>query len=1049
MDMTDMLAQYFSLHVHSIKSINDSILKIDDYIKKAKELGLHSLSLTNHGTMSDVFEFYKKCKKENIKPIIGCEVYVVDDRLEKTRGYAHLVLIAINKKGFENLIAIHNDAQIIGKYYKPRTDLSFLSKHGEGIIALSACVGGELPKMILNAIALSEDDEADYNEEEHINNMIEYINTYKTIFDDFYLEIQPGDFMEQVVVNESLISLSEMTNTKLVVTNDVHYLNEEDYLAHNIHVCAGQKKEVTENILYPDKCYYMMDRNDLENKLLKYIDSKILDEAIINVNNIANRVEDYDIIPEKIYMPKFDVPVPYTEDGWLEKICFDKLDKIKYRLDDIAEYTERLMYELRTIRKLGFSGYFLTVQDYVLWAKNNDIQVGPGRGSVCGCLVAYLTDITKVDPVKYNLLFERFLSEHRPSPPDVDLDFDAKKRDLVFNYVVNKYGKDHCALVSTFSERKAKAALKDTGRTFGIPKEICDEVAGLVPTVFYMDDEDGNSEKKTDLSIEDTMDLVPQFKEYAEQYPDWINAAIKLSNIPKATSVHAAGTIISPVKLGNIIPLIPSKNEDLLATALNLKDAESAGLIKFDFLSISTLGTIDKCLKMIGVKDVYDIMDEEYDDPKVWEIIGSKYTAGLFQISSATYRQRMGRLAPETIKQLAACLALVRGPCIASKADEKYMRIIEGKEEIELIHPIYDEVTHDTNGILIYQEQLMMICFKMGFTLDEGYKIMKLSSKKEMKELKKYESRFMELSKTKNMTPEVASRIFKMIVDSGLYSFNESHGVAYAILCYITAFLKTYYPREFLAASLTNAYERKEEVSELIAECRRLGIKFDGLDINSSDWDFTLIRDNEIKIGFSAIKGFGYKAYEELIAHRPFNSMEEMLEKVAKKNLGKRPIIPAIFSGAFDLYYNNRLEAYEDYCNLSGNDFEEQIKIQGSDAYIKVNATDIEFEETFLGACLISDPVNHFAPIGIDDIPKSKAFNILGLCDKIKKHKDRNGNQMAFLTIKTGDGILEAVVFSNQYTKYKQNIKKGLICLFNLNKSTDGYIVNSIEASAA
>lgn len=1049
MDMTDVLAEYFSLHVHSIKSINDSILKIDNYIDKAKDLGLHSLSLTNHGTMSDVFEFYSKCKKNDIKPIIGCEVYVTNDRLEKNRSYDHLVLLAINKKGFENLIAIHNDAQIIGKYYKPRTDISVLSQHGEGIIALSACVGGTLPKMILNAIALSEDEEADYNEEEHINNMIEYITTYKTIFDDFYLEIQPGDFADQIAVNESLIALSEMTNTELVVTNDVHYLNEEDYIAHNIHVCAGQKKEVTENILYPDKCYYMMNRTELENLLLKYIDSEILDRAIMNVNNIADRVEDYDIIPDKIYMPKFDVPVPYTEDSWLEKICFDKLESIKYRLDDITEYTERLIYELGTIQKLGFSGYFLTVQDYVLWAKNNDIQVGPGRGSVCGCLVAYLTDITKVDPVRYNLLFERFLSEHRPSPPDVDLDFDAKKRDLVFNYVVNKYGKDHCALVSTFSERKAKAALKDTGRTYGIPKEICDEVAGLVPTVFYSDDEDGNTEKKTDLSIEDTIELVPEFRQYAEQYPDWINAAIKLSNIPKATSVHAAGTIISPVKLGNIIPLIPSKNDDLLATALNLKDAESAGLIKFDFLSISTLGTIDKCLNMIGIKDVYDIMDENYDDPEVWRIIGSKYTAGLFQISSSTYRQRMGRLAPQTIKQLAACLALVRGPCIASKADEKYMRIIEGKEDIELIHPIYDEVTHDTNGILIYQEQLMMICFRMGFTLDEGYKIMKLSSKKKMDELKKYETKFMKLAEHKNMTPEVAARIFKMIVDSGLYSFNESHGVAYAILCYITAFLKTYYPREFLAASLTNAYERKEEVDELIAECRRLGIKFDGLDINASDWDFTLIGDNEIKIGFSAVKGFGYKAYEELNTHRPYNDMAELLDKVAKKNCGKRPLIPAIFSGAFDLYYPNRLMAYEEYCELSGNDFEEEIKIQGSSNYISTNATDMQFEETFFGATLISDPVNYFIAIGIDDIPKTKAFDILGLCDKIKKHKDRNGNQMAFLTIKTGDGVLEAVMFSSQYAKYKKNVKKGLICSFNLNKSTDGYIVNSIEASAA
>lgn len=343
----------------------------------------------------------------------------------------------------------------------------------------------------------------------------------------------------------------------------------------------------------------------------------------------------------------------------------------------------------------------------------------------------------------------------------------------------------------------------------------------------------------------------------------------------------------------------------------------------------------------------------------------------------------------------------------------------------------------------------MKICFNMGFTLDEGYKIMKLSSKKKMKELKAYEERFMALAKTKNMSEDVAKRIFKMIVDSGMYSFNESHGVAYAVLCYITAFLKIYYPKEFLAASLTNAYERKEEVTQLIAECRRLGLKFKGLDINTSKWDFTLSGDNEIQIGFCAIKGFGYKAYEELLLHRPFNNMEEMLEKVVKKNLGKRPIIPAIFSGAFDSFYNSRLEAYENYCKISENEIEEQIKIQGSATYISTNATDIQFEEMFLGAALISDPVNTFTSIGIDNIAINKTFNILGMYERITKHKDRNGNNMAFVSIKTGDGTLEAVIFNKQYNEYKKCIKKGLICSFNLKKTNNGYIVNKIEASAA
>lgn len=334
-----------------------------------------------------------------------------------------------------------------------------------------------------------------------------------------------------------------------------------------------------------------------------------------------------------------------------------------------------------------------------------------------------------VNPIKYGLLFERFISIYRKgSVPDIDTDIQASRREEVFNYVLTKHGREKCCLVSTFSERKAKAALKDTGKVYGIDKETCDYVASLVPSVYYIDDEDGNSEKMTDISIEETMDIVPEFKEYYDKYPDWINSAIKLSNIPKATSVHAAGTIISPIPLYNRIPMVRSKNDNLNATALNLKDAEMAGFIKFDYLSLSTLGIFDKILKLINRKDL-SFIDDEYDDPAVWRVIGSKLTSGLFQIGSSTYKQRMPRLKPKTIKELAACLALVRGPCIASKMDQKYMNIIEGKDEIELIHPIYDSVCKDTNGVLIYQEQLMKICNNIGFSLEDGYRIMKHAAK--------------------------------------------------------------------------------------------------------------------------------------------------------------------------------------------------------------------------------------------------------------------------------------------------------------------------------
>lgn len=661
-----------------------------------------------------------------------------------------------------------------------------------------------------------------------------------------------------------------------------------------------------------------------------------------------------------------------------------------------------------------------------------------------------MTNITKVDPIRYGLLFERFLSEHRPTPPDVDSDFESEGRDKVFDYVVDEYGKENCALVSTFSLRKSKSALKDTGKVHGIEKEVYDYVASLIPEVFYQDDEDGNSEKKTDLSIEESIELVPELKEYADKHPEWFESAIKLSNIPKATSVHAAGTLISPVPLGDYIPLIRSKHERIDATALNLGDAEEAGFIKYDFLGLSTLGVIKKVKKLIGVKDIYEFIGDDFDDEKVWNVIGSKYTAGLFQISSSTYRQRMGRLAPKTIEQLAACLALVRGPCIASKADQKYMDIVEGKAEIELIHPIYDKVTAETNGILLYQEQFMQIFVDMGFSMEDGYSAMKCAAKKKMDKLREYEEQFMKLAVNHNMSEEVAKRIFKILVDTGLYSFNKSHAIAYAILCYITGYLKTYYTREFLASSLTNAYERKEDVDDLIADCRRLGISFLTVDINKSNWEFTLENDNDLRIGFSAVKSFGYKSFEQVEYHRPFSSIEDLVEKVVRKDCGKRALIPAIFTGAFNTLHETPLNTYKRYCEIiKEKEIAETISVQGSKDKLSIYGTAMEFEEMFFGAMLTSDPINNFESVGVDSIAPGKLFSITGIYDKIKKHKTKaKQEQMAFVTIKTGDGLLECTVFPNQYDKYKKIIKKNLVCRFTMKKDfrdPNNLIVNSIE----
>lgn len=1036
---------YLSLHLHTIKSIGDSIVTIDRLINKAKELGLNALSVTNHGTMSDIFEFYSKCKKENIKPIIGCEIYVrkpVEDTEVKSREYEHLVLIAKNTNGYKNLLKIHNYGQLTGFYYKPLVDDWVLKAYGDDIIALSACVGGRIPKMILEATRCESDEESS----KLANDIVNTIEEYKSYFDEFYLEVQPGDFEEQRIVNEYIQYFSQVTNTPMVVTNDVHYIDAEDYKTHNVHVCAERKGDITK-LAYPDKCYYVMTNDDLYSAI--NLDKYILDACLSNVEHIVNQVEDYDIIPDHINMPLYNkLPANFTEDTYLEKICFDKLNLLTINIQDPAEYVDRLIYELDTIRKLNFSGYFLVVKDYIDEARNRDIEVGPGRGSVCGSLVAYLTGITKVDPIRFGLLFERFLSEHRTSPPDVDTDFASEGRDEIFNYVVDTYGKDNCALVSTFSLRKSKSSLKDTGRIYGIDKEIYEYAAKLIPEVYYMDDEDGNTEKKTDLSIEESIEIVPELKEYAEKYPEWFEAAIKLSNIPKATSVHAAGTLISPVPLGDYIPLIKSKHDTIDATALNLSDAETAGFIKYDFLGLATLGVTGKIKRLLGIKDVYEFVGDRFDDPAVWKAIGSKHTAGLFQISSSTYKQRMGRLAPQTIEQLAACLALVRGPCIASKADQKYMNIVEGKEAIELIHPIYDNVTAETNGILLYQEQFMQIFVDMGFSMEESYVAMKAAAKKKTDKLKEYEIEFMARAREVDMSEEVAKRIFKILVDTGLYSFNKSHAIAYAILCYITGFFKVYYPREFMAASLTNAYERKEEVSDLIADCRRMGIKFLPVNANISDWDFTLENDSDIRIGFCAVKSLGYGAYEQFKMNRPFVSIEDVLNKVVKKDCNRKAIMASIFTGAFDDFTESKVAAYNEYCTLvKDKEIAIDFAVQGVKNRVSIYSSDAEFEDIFLGAELISDPINNFEIVGVDEIKIGSCFNITGIYDKIKKHKTKaKQEQMAFFDIRTGDGTLECTIFPRQYETYKKLIKKGMACKFNLKKQDDNkYLVNSIE----
>ena len=563
------------IHLHTAEgSLRDSILLTNDLVKKAKELNIKSLCLTDHGSLSNMYNFYYKCIENDIKPIIGCEIYLTEDMTLKDKEHKqtyHMILLAKNKNGLKNLLKIVSCASIEGMYYKPRVDINFIKEHSEDLICTTACVGGYLPQCILN----EEYDKA----EEHLTELKQIFN------EDLYLEIQPGSFDDQKIVNKHLIEYSEKYDIKLVASNDIHYLNKEDWKAHDYHVRDGRKEVIPEDnsIIYADKIYYLMTYDELFNSF-KNIDKKYVKQAIDNTNSIDVSCETLNLNQENLNLPEFICPIGYSPMGFLEHICFQKLNKIMYKIKNPNEYISRLYYELEVINELGFVSYFLIMRDIIMYAKEHDIKVGPGRGSAAGSLIAYLCEITKIDPIKYGLLFERFLSIHRKgSIPDIDLDIASEGRDELFKYVIDKYGEEKCSAVSTLEIRKAKSAIKSAGRLLGMEASLQNAISKLIPEVYYIDVEDGE-DKKTDLSIEESLKYVEELRDYQEIYPELFDIAMKLEGIPDKVGIHAAGTIIAGTDIVDVAPLIKSKNEYINATALNLADAEKQMLVKYDFL---------------------------------------------------------------------------------------------------------------------------------------------------------------------------------------------------------------------------------------------------------------------------------------------------------------------------------------------------------------------------------------------------------------------------------------------------------------------------------
>ena len=631
--------------------------------------------------------------------------------------------------------------------------------------------------------------------------------------------------------------------------------------------------------------------------------------------------------------------------------------------------------------------------------------------------------------------------------PDIDCDAMSSRREELFNYVINKYGLDHCAAVSTFTYRKAKSAIRDVCRLLEIDLKTADTIAKLIPTVYYLDD-DSEDDKLVDLSIQESLEHVPELREYQNIYPELFELAMKLEGLESSTSIHAAGTLITKNPVIESMPMIRQSNKELQATALELKACESVKGIKYDFLGISTLDVLRDCEILSGY--IFDVEFDDYNDEGVWNLISSDKTTGLFQIGTDVYKKRMPRLAPKTISELAACLALVRGPCISSGSDEVYMNIQEGTDNIHLVHPFYDDITKDTNGVLLFQEQLMNVCVNMGVNIDRGFQIMKHSAKKRFDKLKEAENELRELTK-ETMSDEQFNKVFTMIVDAGKYSFNASHAVSYAVLSYQTAFYKYYFPKEFIAATLTNIYinggdvnKRRDKLNEIYKDARRYGIKFLPPDITKSSWKFT-IEGDAIRIGLCAISSFSTIAYNEIREkitewNDSSSLLEQILDKVEKKKCGKRALVPLILSGAL----GDRVENYNKFCEIRKEEPQSEIYIHNK-LSIALYDSDTEVESALLEIPYTTNPVNDFDIIDLDKIKNNREIVVKSYISRVKTHKTKTQETMAFLSLDTGGGEIEVVSFVQTYKAFKKQIKKGSIINAVIKKTNKGYVLMRVE----
>ncbi len=1035
-------ASFVHLHLHTQYSLLDGAIRLDALCQRAKEYHMPAVAMTDHGNMFGAVEFYQKAVKEGIRPILGCEVYIQSNgsRFDKhvRRGqepYHHLILLVANKIGYQNLCRLISAGYLEGFYYKPRIDKEILRAHSEGLIVLSGCLSGEMAEAALSG---------------GLPQARKVAEEFRQIFGDrFYLEVQENGIPEQNRVNDVLVDLSQSLSIPLVATNDCHYLNKEEAHAHEALLCiqTGKTLQDENRMKFHGDGYDMKSSEEIARLFARY------PQAVRQTLEVAGRCQfDFDF--KTYHFPKFAPPEGKTLSQFLEEKVWSGLDErwafISKHLtpetqgSERTRYEDRIRHELMMVQKMGFEGYFLIVADFINYAKQQGIPVGPGRGSAAGSLVAYCLKITDLDPMPYNLIFERFLNPERISMPDMDIDFCMNRRDEVIKYVQEKYG--NVGQIITFGKMKAKAVVRDVGRVMGLPYGDVDRIAKLIPNAL-------------NITLEEALKLEPKLKELQEQdakVRELLVMARALEGLNRHASTHAAGVVISDKPLVDFMPLYKGQKDEVVSQ-YDMKAVEKIGLIKFDFLGLKTLTVIDQALKIIkrtrGLE--LNINEVPLDDPKVYQSLSQADTTGVFQLESSGMRELVVKLKPSVFPDLIALVALYRPGPLGSGMVDDFINRKHGKVKVKYELPVLEPILRDTYGVIVYQEQVMQIASLLAnFSLGDADLLRRAMGKKDLKEMAQQKDSFLKGAEANRVAVAKAEKIFDLMAKFAEYGFNKSHSAAYALISYQTAFLKTHYTVEFLASLLTHEVQNTDKVMIFINDCREHKIEILPPDINQSFVGFSVVGESQIRFGLAAVKNVGEAAIEAILEarkERPFDSFVEFCERVDARKVNRRVIESLIKCGAFDATGIHRAQAFTILDEAMEEGAKRQRDLASGQAnlfallpetkqVIKIperaewpSREKLAFEKEALGFYISGHPLEEYEEelkqktnsdmISVKEAVDDQDVTLGGVVTGMRELITKNGDRMAFVTFEDRKGFISVVVFSDLYKKASALLK--------------------------